>query len=59
MAVFLACLRRKEEETETAAGGRPHHPNSGRLGLGHLMLFDAKELVREDLKEVGRELGVR
>lgn len=48
----------EKKETETAATGRTHYPSS-KSGPGHLVLFDARELARECLKEVGRELGVR
>jgi len=43
---------KKEMESQT------HHPSSSRLGAGHLVSFDARELARGCLKEVGRELGV-
>jgi len=46
-----------EKETAAAAQVRTHHPIS-RPGSGHLVLFDARGLARECLKEVGRELGV-
>ncbi len=47
----------KEKET-TAETGRSYHPNGNRPGPGHVVSFDARELARECLKEVGRELGV-
>ena len=48
---------KEKKEMETVATGRAHHPSS-RPGPGHIVSFDARELARECLKEVGRELGV-
>jgi hypothetical protein len=45
------------KEMDAVSTGRAHHPSS-RPGPGHLVSFDARELARECLKEVGRELGV-
>lgn len=60
LAVLSSAPAEKEKkEMETAATSRTHYPISGRSGPGHLVLFDARELARECLKEVGRELGVR
>ena len=58
LAVLSGVPAEKEKETETAATSRTHHPSSSRPGPGHLVSFDARELARECLKEVGRELGV-
>jgi hypothetical protein len=58
LAVLSVVPTEKErKEMETAATGRTHHPSS-RPDPGHLVSFDARELARERLKEVGRELGV-
>jgi hypothetical protein len=59
LAVLSGVPAEKEKkEMEAAATGRTHHPSSSRPGSGHLASFDARELARECLKEVGRELGV-
>jgi hypothetical protein len=58
LAVLSGAPAEREKETETAATGRTHHPSSSRSGAGHLVSFDGRELARECLKEVGRELGV-
>ena len=59
LAVLSGLPAEKEKkETEPAATGRAHHPSSSRPGPGHLVSFDGRELARECLKEVGRELGV-
>ena len=58
LAVLSGVPAEKEKkEMETAAAGRTRHV-SRRPGPGHLVSFDARELARECLKEVGRELGV-
>jgi hypothetical protein len=49
---------KERKEMETAATGRIHHASSSRLGPGHLVSFNGRELTRECLEEVGRELGV-
>ena len=59
LAVLSGAPAEKEKEMETAPTGRNHHPSSSRLGPGRLVSLDARELARECLKEVGRELGVR
>jgi hypothetical protein len=59
LAVLSGVPAEKErKEMESAAIGRTHHASSSRRGPGHLVSFDARELARECLKEVGRELGV-
>ena len=59
LAVLSGLPAEKEKkETETAATGRAHHPSSSKSGPGQLVSFDGRELARECLKEVGRELGV-
>jgi len=59
LAVLSGVPAEKEKkEMETVATGRTHHPSSSRAGPGLLVSFDARELARECLKEVGRELGV-
>ena len=58
LAVLSGLPAEKEKkETEPAATGRAHHPSSSRPGPGFVS-FDGRELARECLKEVGRELGV-
>jgi hypothetical protein len=47
-----------KKEMETAATGRTHRANGSGPGPTHLVSFDGRELARECLKEVGRELGV-
>ena len=58
LAVLSGAPAEKEKEMETEATGRNHHPSS-RPGPGRLVSLDARELARECLKEVGRELRVR
>ena len=59
LAVLSGMPAEKEKkEMETTATGQTHHPSSSRQGPGHLVSFDGRELARECLKEVGRELGV-
>ncbi|KAI9435094.1 hypothetical protein H4582DRAFT_1817945 [Lactarius indigo] len=41
-----------------AGGVHPDHPLGRVAGHGHLVSLDARELARECLREVGRELGV-
>jgi hypothetical protein len=58
LAILSGVPAEKEKEMETAATGRIRHPSNSRPGPGYLVSFDARELARECLKEVGRELGV-
>jgi hypothetical protein len=59
LAVLSGVPAEKErKEMESAAIGRTHHASSSRRGPGHLVSFDARELVRKRLKEVRHELGV-
>jgi len=58
LSVLSSVLAEKENDMETAATGRAHDRRSSRPGPGHLVSFDGRELARECLKEVGRELGV-
>jgi hypothetical protein len=58
LAVLSGAPTEKDMEMEAAATGRTHHTSSSRPGPTHLVSFDSRELARECLKEVGRELGV-
>jgi len=58
LAILSVVPAEKEKEMETAATSRTHYRSSSRPGPGHLVSFDGRELARECLKEVGRELGV-
>ena len=57
LAVSSGVPAEKEMEMEAAATGRNPHTSSSRP-VTHLASFDSRELARECLKEVGRELGV-
>jgi hypothetical protein len=59
LAVLSGVPAEKEKkEMDAAATDRTHDPRSSRPGAGHIVSFDARELARECLKGVGRELGV-
>jgi hypothetical protein len=59
LAVLSGVREEKEKkEVDAARTDRAHDPRSSRPGSGHVVSFDARELARECLKGVGRELGV-
>lgn len=58
LAVLSGVPAEKEMEMEAAATGRNPHTSSSRPVPTHLASFNSRELARECLKEVGRELGV-
>lgn len=59
LAVLSGVPAEKEKkEMDAAATDRTHDSRSSRPGPGNVVSFDARELARECLKGVGRELGV-
>lgn len=58
LAVLSGVPADKEMEGIKTAATGPAHRASSRPGPGNLVSLDARELARECLKEVGRELGV-
>jgi hypothetical protein len=58
LAILSGVPAEKEKEMDAAATDQTLDPRSSRPGPGHLVPFDARELARECLKGVGRELGV-